>query len=66
MGGFAWGRTALYIIGQGEIRVKALYIKEVNNEEETTRFCQEIYNDKGRLVEIHEKFPVNKGHREIK
>jgi hypothetical protein len=32
----------------------ARYIKEVNLMEETLRFYQEIYNDNGKLVEIHE------------
>lgn len=41
---------------------KARYIKEVDAKEETIRFFQKIYDDKGNLIEIHEKFPVNKGH----
>jgi len=28
-------------------------------------FWQEIYDDTGRLVEIHEKFPVDKGHQKV-
>ena len=44
----------------------ARYIKEVNEMEETVRFYQEIYDDKGNLVEIHEKFPVDKGHIKAK
>lgn len=44
---------------------KARYVKEVNSQEETIRFYQEIYNEAGRLVEIHEKFPKDKGHRKI-
>lgn len=40
----------------------ARYIKEVNEREETVRFYQEIYDDKGNLAEIHEKFPIDKGH----
>jgi len=43
----------------------ARYLKEVNQTEDTLRFWQEIYDDKGRLVEIHEKFPVDKGHRKV-
>jgi len=30
----------------------------VDAEENTRRFWQEIYDEKGRLVEIHEKFPL--------
>jgi hypothetical protein len=41
----------------------ARYLKEVDSNETTTRFWQEIYDSSGKLVEIHEKFPVDKGHR---
>jgi len=40
----------------------ARYVKEVDENEVTTRFFQEIYDDGGRLVEVHEKFPRDKGH----
>jgi hypothetical protein len=42
---------------------KARYLKEVDAGEATTRFWQEIYDDRGTLVEIHEKYPVDTGHR---
>jgi len=45
---------------------KARYVKKVDTEERTLKFYQEIYNDKGKLVEIHEKYPVDKGHKRIK
>ena len=41
---------------------KARYVKEVDADENTVRFWQEIYDDQGKLVEIHEKYPVDKGH----
>ena len=44
---------------------KARYLKEVNAEEVTLRFWQEIYDDRGRLIEIHEKYPVDKGHHKV-
>ncbi len=44
---------------------KARYVKEVNALEETTKFYQEVYDNKGKLVEIHEKFPLDKGHRNV-
>ena len=40
----------------------ARYVKEVDPEENTTRFFQEIYDDRGRLVEIREKYPTDTGH----
>jgi len=45
---------------------KARYVKEVNAIEETLKFYQEVYNEKGILIEIHEKFPVDRGHRKLK
>ena len=42
---------------------RARYLKEVDAEENTLRFWQEIYDDQGRLVEIHEKYPEDTGHR---
>lgn len=44
---------------------KARYLKEVDINEETVKFWQEIYNDHGTLVEIHEKYPVDQGHRKV-
>jgi hypothetical protein len=37
----------------------------VNSEEKTVAFYQEIYNEHGELVEIHEEFPVDRGHRKV-
>jgi hypothetical protein len=42
---------------------RAGYFKEVDAGETTVRFWQEIYDDTDRLVETHEKFPVDKGHQ---
>jgi len=41
----------------------ARYVKEVDHDETTVRFYQEIYDGKGRLVEIHNKYPVDEGHK---
>ncbi len=43
----------------------ARYIKEVDATERTIRFCQEIYDDKNRLVEVHEKYADDKGHVKV-
>jgi hypothetical protein len=45
---------------------KARYIKEVDVFEETVRFYQKIYDGAGNLIEVHEKFPSDKGHRMVK
>jgi len=42
---------------------RARYVKEVDADEATLRFWQEIYDGKGKLSEIHEKYPLDKGHR---
>ena len=42
---------------------KARYVKEVDVSENTLRFYQNIYDERGELVEIHEKFPMDKGHK---
>ena len=44
---------------------KARYVKEVDADEITIRFWQEIYDDRGQLIEIHEKYPVDKGHQQV-
>jgi len=44
---------------------RARYWKEVDASEATLRFGQEIYDDQGNLVEIHEKYPVDKGHQKV-
>ncbi len=47
----------------GKLGWLARYLKEVDAHEATTRFWQEIYDENGKLVETHEKFPVDKGHQ---
>ncbi len=44
---------------------KARYLKEVDEEEITTAFWQEIFDKEGKIIEVHEKFPVDKGHIKI-
>jgi hypothetical protein len=43
----------------------ARYLKQVDANETTTRFWQEIYNEQGVLVEIHQKYPVDTGHQKV-
>jgi hypothetical protein len=43
----------------------ARYVKEVDVQERTIRFLQEVYDDNRQLVEIHEKYPADKGHRRV-
>lgn len=41
---------------------KARYVKEVDNQEKTITFRQEIFTKDDNMIEIHEKYPVDKGH----
>ncbi|PYI88216.1 MAG: hypothetical protein DME26_03960 [Verrucomicrobia bacterium] len=49
----------------GRLGWQARYLKEVKADETTLRFWQEIYDDRGKLIETHEKFPVDKGHQKV-
>jgi hypothetical protein len=49
----------------GRLGWRARYLKEVDAEEVTLRFWQEIYDEQGKLVELHEKYPVDTGHRKV-
>jgi hypothetical protein len=49
----------------GRLGCQARYLKEVDVNETTVRFWQEIYDETGRLMETHEKFPVDKGHKKV-
>ena len=44
---------------------KAKYLKQVDSNEVTFKFWQEIYDDKNILREVHEKNPVDTGHKTI-
>ena len=59
------GRRYWYEV-KGKAGYKARYVKEVDDKEETTKFYQEIYEEEGILVEIHEKYTINKGQLKVK
>jgi len=50
---------------EGRMGWKARYIKIVDASELTVSFRQEIFNENGILVEIHEKYPIDNGHIKI-
>ncbi|RMD86089.1 MAG: hypothetical protein D6813_15420 [Calditrichaeota bacterium] len=60
------GGRRYYLEVSGKKGWKARYVKEVDKNEKTMRFYQEIYNADGELVEIHEKYPEDKGHISVK
>lgn len=43
----------------------ARYVKIVDAMEQTLRFYQAIHDSSGKLVEVHEKYPEEKGHRKV-
>jgi hypothetical protein len=47
----------------GRLGWRARYVKEVDAMERTLFFRQEIYDHQNRLVETHEKYPMDRGHR---
>lgn len=57
------GSRMYYYEVHGKMGWKARYVKIVDSVENTIEFYQEIYNEKGVLVEIHRKYPVDKGHQ---
>lgn len=40
-------------------------MKEVDAEENPTTFIQQIFDEHGRLIEVHEKYPEDKGHKKM-
>jgi hypothetical protein len=44
---------------------KARYVKEVDANEITLAFWQEIFDKDGNMIEMHEKYPIDKGHKKI-
>jgi hypothetical protein len=59
----AGGGRRYWLDVPGRLGWRARYLKEVDGREITVRFWQEIYDEQGKLVEIHEKYPVDKGHQ---
>jgi hypothetical protein len=58
------GRIYFFEIN-GKFGWKAKYLKEVDQDEVTIRFWQEIYDEKNILREVHKKYPTDKGHKKI-
>jgi len=50
----------------GKLGWKARYVKIVDANETTLSFKQEIYNENNILVEVHEKYPIDKGHIKLR
>jgi hypothetical protein len=50
---------------KGRLGWRARYVKEVDANEATVRFYQEVYDGNGQLREIHHKYPVDLGHQQV-
>lgn len=50
---------------QGRSGWKARYVKEVDADEATISFHQEVFDGNGKLREIHRKYPVDLGHQRV-
>lgn len=50
---------------QGRSGWKARYVKEVDADEATISFYQEVFDENGKLREIHRKYPVDLGHQRV-
>lgn len=59
------GKRKYWFDVKGKNNAKARYIKEVNEDDEIISFRQEIYDSQDKLIEIHEKYPVDLGHKKI-
>lgn len=59
------GRRYWYDSPGRRVKGFARYIKMVDANEVTLSFVQEIYDEHGRLVAVHRKFPVDVGHQQI-
>jgi hypothetical protein len=42
------------------------YVKTVDENETTLSFIQQVYDDDGNLIEIHQKYPADTGHQTFK
>ena len=49
----------------GRLGWRARYLKEVDAQEATVRCWREIFDEQDKLVELHEKYPVDKGHQKV-
>ena len=45
---------------------RARYVKDVDANETTVSFYQEVYDNEGRLREIHRKYPMDLGHQSVR
>ena len=54
-----------YLTVDGVVSGFQRMIKIVNRDEITLQVIQEIYDNEGRLIERHQKYPVDTGHQKL-
>ncbi len=59
------GGRRYYRLIPGKVRGYARYVKAVDAHENTLTIVQEVYDNEGRLIAIHQKFPEDIGHQAI-
>jgi hypothetical protein len=59
------GGRRYWKVVKGKIKNTAHYIKVVDSDEAIVLFVQEIYDNEGRLIARHQKYPEDTGHQEI-
>lgn len=59
------GGRRYWVDKPGSVQGFARYIKIVDGGEVTQSIVQEIYDDQGRLIGRHQKYPVDTGHQVI-
>ncbi len=59
------GGRRYYRVKPGKVKGYARYVKVVDANEVTLSIVQEIYNDEGQLVGVHQKYPEDTGHQRV-
>jgi len=59
------GGRRYYRMKKGKTAGYARYMKIVDVNEVTLSIVQEIYDDNGRLIAIHQKYPTDTGHQNV-
>jgi hypothetical protein len=57
------GKRLYWLEVKGKMNWSARYLKLVDHNEITIRFWQEIFDEQGVLVEVHQKYPIDLGHQ---
>lgn len=59
------GGRRYYSVKTGKVKNYARYVKMVDANEVTISLVQEIYDDAGKLIAVHQKYPTDTGHQFI-